>query len=265
MKEQAQKIKSTKKNQSVERVFQIIEIMAQNRGAMRLQDIAEKLQLPASTVLRFLNTLMTYNYVNQDPETLKYSLSMKFCQIGDLVSSQISIRDIVRPYLVELSDQCKESACLAIEQDMEVVYIDVVDGPDNMLKAMQRIGRRAPLHSTGVGKLLLLNYDEAKLDVLISQKGLPSLTEHTITTKDSLIEELKNIGTNGYAFDNEECEIGAKCVAAPLKDYTGKIIASISVSGPVSRMTGNKLESIKEAVIRAAKIISQKLGYEQQK
>ena len=255
------KTKSAKKNQSVEKVFQIIEIMAQNRGAMRLQDIAASLSLPASTVLRFLNTLMTFHYVNQDPETLKYSLSMKFCQIGDLVSSQLSIRDIARPYLIRLSDKCNESACLAVEENLEVVYIDVVDGPDNMLKAMQRIGRRAPLHSTGVGKLLLLNYDEEKLNTIIAQKGLCSLTHHTITTKEKLVAELKDIQAKGYALDNEECEIGARCLAAPVYDYTKKIVASISVSGPNSRMNEGKLPFVEEQVKEIAKIISEKLGY----
>jgi DNA-binding IclR family transcriptional regulator len=262
LKENDLKIKLAKKNQSVEKVLQIIEVMAKNRGAMRLQDIAEELNQPTSTVLRFLNTLMAYNYVDQNPETLKYSLSLKFCQIGELVRSQISIRDIVKPYLFELSEICQESACLAIEQDMEVVYIDFVDGPDNMLKAMQRIGHRAPLHCTGVGKLLLMNYDEKKLKELISVKGLVKFTEHTITTEEQLLKELQKVKLQGYAFDNEECEIGAKCVAAPLRDYTGIVTASISVSGPVSRLTGDKLELIKDTVKKTAKVISLKLGWE---
>ncbi len=255
------KEKTAKKNQSVEKVLQIIEVMANNKTPMRLLDIAEKLSLPASTVLRFLNTLLTFSYVIQDPETLKYRLSMKFCQIGNLVSSQFSIRDIARPFLLDLSEKCQESTCLAIEQDMMVVYIDVVDGPDSMVRTMQRIGKNAPLHSTGVGKLMLLDYDDKKLDRLVSEKGLDALTAHTITTKKALLSELSKIEVQGYAQDDEECEIGAKCIAAPIKDFTGKTVACISVSGPVSRMTSQKLDFIKVHIKNAAAEISRQLGH----
>ena len=255
------KEKLTKKNQSVEKVLQIIEIMAQARSPMRLADISEKLDLPASTVLRFVNTLMAYNYVNQDPETMKYRLSMKFCQIGDLVNAQFSIRDTVRPFLVDLAEKCQESACLALEDDMSVIYIDAVDGPDNLLRTMQRIGKVAPLHATGVGKLLLLNYSPEKLDRLIREKGLSALTCKTITTREVLLKELEKIRVQGYSLDDEECEIGAKCIAAPIRDYTEKIVACVSVSGPTSRMTEEKMERIKFILLSITRSISEKLGY----
>jgi DNA-binding IclR family transcriptional regulator len=256
----ALKEKLTKKNQSVEKVLQIIEIMAQARSPMRLADISEKLDLPASTVLRFVNTLMAYGYVNQDPETMKYRLSIKFCQIGDLVNAQFSIRDTVRPYLIDLTEKCQESACLAIEDNMTVIYIDTVDGPDNLLRTTQRIGKAAPLHATGVGKLLLLNYTLDKLDRLIREKGLSALTCKTITTREGLLEELDKIRQQGYSLDDEECEIGAKCIAAPIRDYTGKVVACVSVSGPTSRMNDEKMESVKAVLLSATRRISEKLG-----
>jgi IclR family KDG regulon transcriptional repressor len=256
------KAKAVKDNQSVGRVFQIIEVMSRNPGPMRLQDISRKIKVPASSVLRFLNTLMKHSYVDQEPETLRYYLTMKFCQIGSLVSSQMSIRDIVRPYLVELSEKCQESACLAIERDNAVVYIDVVEGPDSMLKTLQRIGKLAPLHSTGVGKSLLVDFDEKRLDRLIEQKGLKALTKNTVTTKDRLLVELEKVRSGGYALDDEECEYGVRCVAAPVRNYTGKIVASISVSGPVSRLPSEKMDYIKEHIIKTSQKISKQLGFE---
>ena len=249
------------KNQSVERTFQIIEIMAQGTPSMRLLDIAEKTQLPNSTVLRFLKTLMLYNYVRQDSETLRYSLSLKFCHIGYMISSQLSIRDIVRPYLIGLSKKCQESTCLAQEEDMTVMYIDAVDGPDNMLKTLQRIGKRAPLHCTGVGKLMLLNYDYAKLDLLIAKYGLISMTPNTITNKDDLLAELSKVSENDFALDDEECELGARCLAAPIRDYTGNVIAAISVSGPTNRMTMKKIDEFKTYISEISCNISKALGY----
>lgn len=253
--------KLAKNNQSVEKVLQIIETMAQNREPLRLQDIALKVEMPASTTLRFLNTLMKCGYVHQDSITLRYSLTLKFTYIGSLVSSQISIRDIAHPYLVELSRKCNESVCLGIEQDMEIVYIDVIDGPDGMLKITQRIGKLAPIHSTGIGKLMLLNYDSKQLNQVIAVKGLKALTPNTITSKEELLKELEKIKNQGYALDNEECELGARCLSVGIKDYTGKYVAGISVSGPTTRMTMEYISNIKNIVKETADRISEKLAY----
>lgn len=253
--------KSVKNNQSVEKVLQIIEAMAQSKESLRLQDIAQRVDMPASTALRFLNTLMQCGYARQDAENLRYSLTLKFMHIGSLVSSQISIRDVARPYLANLAQKCNESVCLAIEQDMEIVYIDVIDGPDGMLKITQRIGKLAPIHSTGIGKLMLLNYDLKQLDHIIEKKGLKALTPNTITSKDELLQELDKIKQRGYALDDEECELGARCLSAGIKDYTGKYVAGISVSGPTTRMTMEYIEQIKDIVIETADKVSRELSY----
>lgn len=256
--------KSAKLNQSVEKVLQIIETMAQSREPLRLQDISMKVKMPSSTTLRLINTLMNCGYANQDPNTLRYTLSLKFMEIGSLVSLQLSIRDIAHPYLVELSKKCKESVCLAIEQNMEVVYIDVIDGPDGMLKITQRIGKIAPIHSTGVGKLMLLNYDSSQIDQMIKTKGMAALTPNTITTKQGLLIELEKIKNQGYALDNEECELGARCLSVGIKDYTGKIVAGISVSGPITRMSMNYIEEIKDTVMDTSRKVSELLAYKEQ-
>jgi len=255
------KEKLTKTNQSIEKGLQIIEILSRQKGAMRLQDISEAAEIPASTVMRLLKALSKYDYVAQHEETAKYSLTLKFAQIGSLVKSQFSINEVVRPYLVDLSKKCHESICLAIEQDMEVVYIDTVDGPDSMLTTMQRIGKRAPLHSTGVGKLMLLNFDAVKLDAYIARTGLRALTKNTITGKDQLILALEGIRKKNFAIDDEECELGARCVAAPIRDYSGNVIASISISGPAIRMTDAKIDSVKNDIRDTAIKISRVYGY----
>lgn len=255
--------KLAKTNQSVEKTLQIIEIMAESREPLRLQDIALKVEMPASTVLRLINTLVLSGYANQDSVTLRYSLSLKFMLIGGLVSSQISIRDLAHPYLIELSKKCKESVCLAIEQDMEVVYLDVIDGPDGILKITQRIGKVAPLHSTAVGKIMMLNYDSKQLNQLIALKGLQELTPNTISNKESIIKELEKIKTQGYALDDEECELGARCISAGIRDYTGKYIAGISVSGPTTRMSMEYIDIIKPIVMDTAKKISELLAYKE--
>ncbi len=248
--------KLTKANQSIEKALMVIEVLARQHGPMRLQDLSDAVEMPASTISRLLTSLGKHRYVNQDPDTHRYSLTLKFAQIGALVKSQFRISEAARPYMKDLSIEVEESVCLAIEQDSEVVYVDTVDGPDSMLKTMQRIGKRAPLHSTGVGKVLLLNFNPQEIERIAESTGLKPLTYKTITDKQRLIEAVESIRTKGYAIDDEECEIGARCVAAPIWDYSGIVVAAISVSGPATRMTIAKIESIRDSLLRVANEIS---------
>ena len=179
--------KLSKVNQSIEKTIQIVEVMARGKGPMRLQDVAKKCGMPASTVMRMLNTLQVYGYVNQDPCTQHYSLSLRFARLGCLVSEQTNMRDVARPFLAELAQRCQETVCLGCEAEMEVECTDVVDGPDGILMVSQRVGARAPLHATGAGKLLLLNYSNQKLNEYIAVKGLRALTPHTLVTREALV------------------------------------------------------------------------------
>ena len=252
--------KAIKQNQSVLRALSIIEKMAEHTGPIRLQDLAKKINLPSSTCLRYLNTLITKKYIKHDPIMLQYYLTMKLPYLGSHVVSQLKIQRIARPYLIELSKACQESACLAILQDLVVVYIDVVEGPDHILRTLQRIGKIAPAHCTGVGKCLLMQFSDRELDDYISSKGLTTLTRNTITSRRRLIKELELARMRGFALDNEECENHVRCVAAPVRDCTGKIVASISISGPSFRLISKKLELVKNLVKNTAHEISESLG-----
>lgn len=246
----------TKYNQSVGKALKIIEILAQSIEPMRLMDIAAAVEMPTSTTLRMLTTLVQYGYVSQENHSQKYFLTLKFARIGSMVASRFNIRDIAHPYLLNLSNNYKEASCMAIDDDMAALYIDVVDGPDGMLKIMQHIGKRSPLHCSGVGKCLLLNYDEQMIDDLVVKRGLAAFTPNTITTKEGLIAELQSVREKGYAIDDEECELGARCVACGISDSSGKIAAAISMSGPVNRMTYERVKTISISLMEIAKEIS---------
>ena len=246
-------------NQSVGKAMQIIEVMAQSNIPMRLQDISKAVSMPASTALRMITALMEYRYIQQNPEDLKYSLTLKFAKLGAIVSSRLSLRDSAHPFLAELSIKCKEAVSVAIEDNMQVTYIDVIDGPDGLLKITQYIGKQSPIHCTGVGKCLMLNYSNEQIDKLIAEKGLPGFTPNTITTRKDLAKELDIVRARGYAVDDQECELGVRCVAAGIRDYTGKVVAAVSVSGPINRMTIEYLEAINGVVVRTAQEISMTL------
>ena len=147
--------------------------------------------------------------------------------------------------------------------EMEVECTDVVDGPDGILMVSQRVGARAPLHATGAGKLLLLNYSNQKLNEYIAVKGLRALTPHTLVTREALVNSLEMIRSRGYALEDEERELGARCVAAPVRDYSGRIVGGISVSGPTTRMSRARLEALAPLVMDMAAELSRRLAYEE--
>lgn len=251
----------TQSNQSAEKLLALIETMATLDAPIRLQDLAKKLDMNVSTVSRFLAPLQRRGYVDQDPETSKYFLTFKLCGIANHISSRLDICAIARSYMRNLAGIFKESVNLSIENDMSVLYVEVVSNPGKTVMVMQLIGHIAPLHCTGVGKLFLLGYNEQKIDQYIAVKGLTRFTGQTITEREKLLRELEEIRLRGYSLDNEECEDGARCVAAPIRDYTGRIVAGLSVSGPVTRMTDAYIHSNISYLLDTAEQISFRLDW----
>ena len=249
------------KNQSALKALDIVEVLAAAGEPMRLQDVASRLAMSASTVLRFLISLQSRGYVRQDPDTLKYSLTYKICAIANQVSENIHLNDLAQPFMKKIANQFQESVCLALEQNMAVFYIGVLQLPNQMLRSTQRVGNQAPMHCTGTGKLMLLNHDDDYIDALIAGKGLPSFTAFTITDKERLLADLATIRRQGYALDREECEIGSNCLAVPIRDYTGKIVAAISVTGPTTRLTPEKIAANLDFLLAQAAELSSVLGF----
>lgn len=252
--------KKTSSNQSAVKTMNILEALAESGQPMRLLDLAKATNMNTSTTLRFLNSLIECGYVFQNPDTQKYMLTLRIVSIADSSNVLSRMKDILRDVLTQLAYDCNESVCLAVNQENEVLYLDVVDGPSRILKATQRIGHNAPLYCTGVGKLMLLDYSPEQLKS-IANKGMEKLTENTITTLKGLKIELEKIKLNMYAIDNEECEYGLRCIAAPIFNKNDEIIAALSVTGPSGRLTDHKIDEIRGAVTNAAEKASSLLGY----
>lgn len=253
---------NTNNNQSTDKVLAILELLSYSEEPLRLIDIAHKLQFNTSTALRFLNSLEQNGYVYKDRETLKYRMTYKICGLSNQIINHSDLVPIASQPIKELSAKLRECACLAIEQNYSIVYIYVSDGPGQILRTTQRIGKEAPMHCTGVGKLILSDFPEEKIDEMISKKGLAKYTEHTITTKEHLMQELATIRKQGFAYDNEECELGARCIALPINDYSGHVIASISVTGPIGRMTDEFIRKNLSIISGVAREISYQFGFQ---
>lgn len=254
--------KFAKSNQSTDKVLSIIELLSYSEEPMRLIDIANELNFNTSTALRFLNSLEQNGYIYKDRETLKYHMTFKLCGLASYISSHTNLVQVSAPLMQKLSSDLRESVCLAIEQNYSIIYLHVCDGPGQMLRTTQRIGTAAPMHCTGVGKIILSEFSEERIDEMIAQNGMTCYTNNTLTTKTALMEELSTIRRRGFSFDNEECEMGARCIAFPIRNYTGRIVAAMSVTGPTSRMSNQFIDANFRRILETVQDISSHLGYQ---
>ena len=248
-------------NQSAEKTMRILELLSSSSQPMRLLDIARSLDLNTSTASRFLSTLSSLGYVAQEREFSRYYLTYKLCSIANRIKSNLTVNAYAAPYLHDLARHLGETVCLAIEERQQVVYIDVVNGSGQMVQSMQRIGSIAPMHCTGIGKLLLLNYSYPELLKFSEENEFTRFTVNTVTTVEELMELLDTARQNGYALDNEECELGARCIALPIYDYTNRIIAGFSVTGSASHITDAFIQLHLPLLLQTAGEISRGLGY----
>jgi DNA-binding IclR family transcriptional regulator len=252
--------KKTAGNQSAVKTMKVLEVLADYSQPMRLFDLAKAAKMNASTALRFLNSLIDCGYVYQIKDTQKYMLTLKMMSLSDTTNVYNKMASILKDVLIDLAHECNESVCLAVNQDDQAVYLDAIDGPSRILRATQRIGHSAPLYCTGVGKLMLLDYTDNEIASLTAE-GMEKLTDNTITTLPDLKKELEIIKHQEYAIDNEECEPGLRCIAAPIMDNKNKIVAALSVTGPSGRITDERIAEIKGTVMQAAKRAANLLGY----
>jgi len=243
----------------LDKSLSILEILLKQDSAMNMTEISEKLKLYPSTIHRILDTLKYWGYVEQDPDTQKYQLGLKALELGMAKLHQIDLVREVAPYLKELVGQCNETVHLGVLEEEEVMYL-AKEESSQTIRMCSYVGKRAPLHCTALGKVLLAYLPEEERKKILQQKELPRFTEKTITNKEELEKEIKQIKKQGFALDLEENEKDVRCIAAPIKNYQGKVIAAISVSGPVFRIDG-KQDILKEALIKTTKDISKRLGY----
>jgi DNA-binding IclR family transcriptional regulator len=250
-----------KKNQSLRKALQILEGMTKIPAPARLQDIARSLKIPQSTLLRFLNTFIDFGYINQDQDTSCYYLTLKLAEIGSRVRDSFPFQNSLAKYVKQVAHEFNESASLCIEHNMQMVYVVTQDNPSRMLQTLHRIGHIAPMHATGVGKLHLMNYSDEKLEKLEKNFGFPKYTGNTITTIASLKKEISQIQKQGYALDNEECEEGVRCIAVPVRNFSGEVMAGISLSAPVARLDKERTEQIIRYLKNIGAEASKEMGY----
>jgi len=253
--------------QSIERVAKILDLVSQNSQGIGIRDISIVLKLPKGTVHRLLSSLAYMGYIRQEAETKNYFLGLKLLELGNLVTNQLDIIKMAKPILKHLAEQTAETVHMAILEKNEIVYIDKVEMEQNTggLKMASRVGSRNPAYSCAIGKTLLAYSSHEDVERLIQETKLAKRTHHTISDPNQLKENLKNVRSQGYAIDDEENEMGIRCIAAPVFDDKGKPVTAISISGPAFRVTKRTIQdTLKKEVTRAASEISHLLGFTRQ-
>jgi IclR family transcriptional regulator, KDG regulon repressor len=250
--------------QTIERVSQILDMVGRSPQGMSIKDLSIGLELPKGTIHRLLSSLSYFGYIRQNTETKNYFLGLKLMELGVLLGDQLDLRKVAEPILGDLAETTGETAHMVILDMGKVVYIEKTEPRQTAgsLKMVSRVGSRNPLHCCGVGKVLLAQFSEEELNNLIREKGLPQRTANTVIDPKLLREHLKIVKRQGFAIDDEENELGIRCVAAPVFDGKGRPVAAISVSGPALRVTKKLIQDVlKKEVMKAASEISKRLGF----
>lgn len=249
--------------QSIERAIDILEALSQHKNGCGVTNISKMTGLNKATVHRILNTLAFKGYVDKDIETDNYKLGMKILSLASSILDRMDIRSIAQPYMRKLAELTHSVVHLCIQDDDKIIYIDKMESENfrGSFKMNSQIGKRVLIHCTASGKVLVSTKDKEEIKSLLGEEPYKRFTENTILTLDRYMEELETVREKGYAIDDVENEEGIRCIAAPIYDRNGNIIAAISVSTLTLYMDLDELEKIKEHMIKTAKDISYELGY----
>lgn len=246
--------------QSLDRGLQLLEIISQAKEPMGLPELAEMLDVDRSTVHRLLATLQKRNYVTQDPINKRYSLGLRVIELSRRALDGINFRAIAKPYLKRLSKETGESTNLFILTNNHAICVDYEASP-SPLSVSNDTGIVYIMHATAGGKVLMAFLPETQRQRILKSSPLTAFTPRTITDMNALQMHLQQIRELGYALDDEERYVGVRCIAAPIFDHTQKVIAGISMSGPASRVTLERIPELAKIVVQAADDISAELGF----
>jgi DNA-binding IclR family transcriptional regulator len=241
---------------SVIKAFIILDFIASN-GGISLTAVSKKLGTSKSTAFRYLTTFEKLGVVNRD-DSDRFTLGPKLIELAGVYLRDNSLRKVTEPFLNQLAEETKETAHLAVPSENEVVYIDKVDSSHSIQMA-SRIGGRMPMHCTSLGKAILAHSLDQVEEII--DEGLTTQTPNTVRSPEALREELEFVRSKGFSIDDEENELGVRCVGSPIFNHAGKAIGAISVSGPANRMPMKQCRKWGPLVRETAFKISKRMGY----
>lgn len=248
--------------QSADRIFAILETLA-NHGSMRIIDLSEQLNLHKSTVHRLLASLISMGYVTQNVQSGAYSLTYKLVELSGKILKNTDILNLVHPFAEQLSNTCDETVHFVKKTGNSVLYLEKLESQSVKARSFRlssQVGITRPMYCSAVGKVILAYLPESEVDEIWNASSIEQKTEFTITDLPSLKKELQVIRKRGYALDNEENELGIRCIAVPVFDFHDTPEYALSVSTLVSRMPDERLNELSGQLLAASRDISHVLG-----
>ena len=242
--------------QVLERTFALLDVLASHQDPVSLKQISEQTGLHPSTAHRILNDLTLGRLVDR-PEAGSYRLGMRLLELGNMVKARLDVRQAALEPMRELHRHTHQPVSLSVRQGDEIVYIERVFSERSGMQVVRAIGGRAPLHLTSVGKLFLAQDEAPRVRAYATRTGLSGHTRNSITEIHRLDRELAGVRANGYARDDEELELGVRCMAAGIVDDQGKLVAGLSISAPADRLEESWADRLKATALE----ISQALGH----
>jgi DNA-binding IclR family transcriptional regulator len=247
---------------ALEKALSVLEHLSRIEGDIDLASLTLQLDMPKTTLLRLLNTLKKHNFVQQDERSRRYRLGWALIYLGQAANKVFNIVEFIHPYLEKLSRRSGETANLVFLDRNHAVYVDQVVS-DNIIRGVPAVGAPLGLHCTAAGKVLLGWQSEEVVEQILKHAELHGLTDKTITERQALRLELERIRQQGWALDDEESELGGRCVAAPVFGKEGSLVAAISVMGPANRVNSDTIPALSDVLVKIAGEISQALGHPQ--
>ena len=244
---------------SADRALQVLEYLATVPDGATFSDIARALSMPKSSTHELLAVMSERSFLEFTPETKSYRIGIRTWELGQAFISHRDLLSEARPVIASVSARLDETVQISVLDGLEEVYLDRVDS-SQPLRVQAIVGSRAPAHSTALGKVLLSDRREAEILSDLRGRKLLGLTPNTIISAEALIDELRWVRLMGFAVDDQEYALGLRCVAVPIRDHSGSIVAAISVAVPITRGSADELTDALLAVDQGAREISRKLG-----
>jgi len=244
---------------SVANAMRLLRAFSDDEFEIGVSDLAKRLGLAKSTVHRLASTLIQERILERSARDGKYRLGLVLFELGSLVRRKMDVAHEARPQLRGLMEATGETVQLAILDHLSVLYINKMESV-KAVRMSSSVGSRAPVHCTSVGKVLLA-YRPPEMVGRVIEAGLKAYTASSITSPEALQAELAAVRNRGYAIDDEEIEVGLRCVAAPIRNHSGEVVAAISVAAPVQRMSKRTMQTCVPTVIAAAEAVSRRLGF----
>lgn len=248
------------KVQSITRAFDIIELLRTAQNGLPLTEIATRLDLPQSTTYRLLSAIKERGYVEQTGRSGKYKLGLAFVELSSLYLNQLELKTEAEPILRELSQKTHQTVFLATRDGDQIVYIDKVEQFDSLRK-YSIIGQRKPVYATSLGKALLLGLTDEEIRSVLAETRFEQHGPKTASDVAQLVREIHVSRERGWTMDDEEAEAGVRCVAAPVRDYRGHVIAAASISWSISSYPDVDVAQFSAYVLASAASISEHMGF----